>query len=180
MIRLLQFSDIHFLYCDATEDEYAQMRQRFKEDLTHLKDRVGVIPYVLICGDIANKGQKLEFDKARKITYNNIPLSLDSYLFLYAISYNWYRDMDAISLLKKAFMPIYQSVVKNQITISQWRMIDSFMETLKVWQDWDRGKKMRKSVGKRLKEAGCSKTFVETFTQDNTVNKEILKYWKKF
>lgn len=65
MIRLLQFSDIHFLYCDDTEDEYAQMRQRFKEDLTHLKDRVGVIPYVLICGDIANKGQKLEFDKAR-------------------------------------------------------------------------------------------------------------------
>lgn len=54
------------------------------------------------------------------------------------------------------------------------------MESLKVWQDWDRGKKMRKSVGKRLKEAGCSKTFVETFTQDNTVNKEILKYWKKF
>lgn len=115
-----------------------------------------------------------------KITYNNIPLSLDSYLFLYVISYNWYRDMDAISLLKKAFMPIYQSVVKNQITISQWRKIDSFMESLKVWQDWDRGKKMRKSVGKRLKEAGCSKTFVETFTQDNTVNKEILKYWKKF
>lgn len=115
-----------------------------------------------------------------KITYNNIPLSLDSYLFLYAISYNWYRDMDAISLLKKTFMPIYQSVVKNKITISQWRKIDSFMESLKVWQDWDRGKKMRKSVGKRLKEAGCSKTFVETFTQDNTVNKEILKYWKKF
>lgn len=115
-----------------------------------------------------------------KITYNNIPLSLDSCLFLYALSYNWYRDMDAIALLKKAFMPIYQSVVKNQITISQWRKIDSFMETLKVWQDWDRGKKMRKSVGKRLKDAGCSKTFVESFTQDNTVNKEILKYWKKF
>lgn len=65
MIRLLQFSDIHFLYCDETEDEYSQMRQRFKEDLANLKDRVGAIPYVLICGDIANKGQKPEFDKAR-------------------------------------------------------------------------------------------------------------------
>lgn len=65
MIRLLQFSDIHFLYCDETEDEYSQMRQRFKEDLTNLKRRVGAIPYVLICGDIANKGQKQEFNKAR-------------------------------------------------------------------------------------------------------------------
>ena len=65
MIRLLQFSDVHFLYCKDTEDEYSQMRQRFKEDLECLKRKVGAIPYILICGDIANRGQKAEFDKAR-------------------------------------------------------------------------------------------------------------------
>lgn len=115
----------------------------------------------------------------RKIIYSS-PLPLDYYLFLFSLSCNWYSDMDAITLLKTAFMPIYQAVVKNQITSSQWRKIDSFMVSLKVWQDWDRGKKMRKTVGKRLKEAGCSKTYVESFTSDNAVNKEILKYWKKF
>lgn len=65
MIRILQFSDIHFLCCNDTEDEYVQMRQRFKEDLECLKSKEGAIPYILICGDIANKGQKAEFDKAR-------------------------------------------------------------------------------------------------------------------
>lgn len=65
MIRILQFSDIHFLCCNDTEDEYVQMRQRFKEDLECLKGKVAAIPYILICGDIANKGQKAEFDKAR-------------------------------------------------------------------------------------------------------------------
>lgn len=65
MIQILQFSDIHFLCCNDTEDEYVQMRQRFKEDLECLKNKVGAIPYILICGDIANKGQMAEFDKAR-------------------------------------------------------------------------------------------------------------------
>lgn len=32
MIRFLQFSDIHFLFCEETEDDYAQMRIRFIED----------------------------------------------------------------------------------------------------------------------------------------------------
>lgn len=65
MIRFLQFSDIHFLFCEETEDEYAQMRIRFIEDLENVKKKIGHIDYILICGDIANKGQKTEFDKAK-------------------------------------------------------------------------------------------------------------------
>lgn len=65
MIRFLQFSDIHFLFCEETEDDYAQMRIRFIEDLENVKLQFGFIDYVLICGDIACKGQKEEFDKAK-------------------------------------------------------------------------------------------------------------------
>ncbi|KAA6332733.1 3' 5'-cyclic adenosine monophosphate phosphodiesterase CpdA [termite gut metagenome] len=65
MIRFLQFSDIHFLFCEDTEDEYAQMRIRFIEDLENVKKQLGVVDYVLICGDIACKGQKNEFNKAK-------------------------------------------------------------------------------------------------------------------
>ncbi len=66
MIRFLQFSDIHFLFCEETEDDYAQMRIRFIEDLENVKKKIGYIDYILICGDIANRGQKMEFDKAKK------------------------------------------------------------------------------------------------------------------
>ncbi|KAA6305946.1 3' 5'-cyclic adenosine monophosphate phosphodiesterase CpdA, partial [termite gut metagenome] len=65
MIRFLQFSDIHFLFCEDTEDEYAQMRIRFIEGLENVKKQLGVVDYVLICGDIACKGQKNEFNKAK-------------------------------------------------------------------------------------------------------------------
>lgn len=64
MIRFLQVSDIHFLYCSESEDEYSQLRMRFKEDLECLKKKVGAIPYLLICGDVASKGQCTEFDAA--------------------------------------------------------------------------------------------------------------------
>lgn len=66
MIRFLQFSDIHFLFCEETEDDYAQMRIRFIEDLENVKRNLGAIDYILICGDIANKGQKEEFNRAKK------------------------------------------------------------------------------------------------------------------
>ena len=66
MIRFLQFSDIHFLFCEETEDDYAQMRIRFIEDLENVKQQFGPIDHVLICGDIACKGQKEEFNKARE------------------------------------------------------------------------------------------------------------------
>ena len=65
MIRFLQISDIHFLCCNETEDEYAQMREMLKEDLLGLKNKMGAIPFLLICGDIANKGQVTEFEAAK-------------------------------------------------------------------------------------------------------------------
>lgn len=76
MIRFLQISDIHFLCCNETDDEYAQMRERFREDLLYLKHEVGVIPYLLICGDIANKGQENEFEAA-KAYINEICVALE-------------------------------------------------------------------------------------------------------
>ncbi len=76
MIRFLQFSDIHFLFCEETEDDYAQMRIRFIEDLEKVKQTVGHIDYILICGDIANKGQKAEFDKA-KIFIDSVSKALE-------------------------------------------------------------------------------------------------------
>jgi len=37
-----------------------------------------------------------------------------------------------------------------------------------------------KTLGKRLKKAGFSKSYVSGFTSDDELNHEILKYWKKY
>lgn len=82
--------------------------------------------------------------------------------------------------MKYAFMPIYKSVITSQITLRQWKKLENLMEPLKIWQDWDKGKKMRKTLAKRLKVAGMSKSYVSEFTSDDELNHEILKYWKKY
>jgi len=69
MIRFLQLSDIHFLCREETEDEYSQMRIRLEEDLHH---NIGEqqIQYILICGDIADKGKTEEYNRASKFIDN--------------------------------------------------------------------------------------------------------------
>lgn len=65
MIRILQISDIHFLSCEDEDDKYSQLRQRLLDDIDDLVCTKGDIAVILVCGDIANKGQKDEYEKAR-------------------------------------------------------------------------------------------------------------------
>lgn len=65
MIRILQISDIHFLSCEEEDDQYSQLRQRLLDDIDNLVDTRGNIDVILVCGDVANTGQKEEYDKAR-------------------------------------------------------------------------------------------------------------------
>lgn len=115
----------------------------------------------------------------RKIIYES-SMPLDYYIFIFVLSFNWYKDADAIEYMKYAFMPIYKAVITSQITLRQWKKLENLMEPLKIWQDWDKGKKMRKTLAKRLKVAGMPKSYVSEFTSDDELNHEILKYWKKF
>lgn len=115
----------------------------------------------------------------RKIIFDS-SMSLDYYIFIFVLSFNWYKDVDAIEYMKYAFMPIYKSIITSQITLRQWKKLESLMEPLKIWQDWDKGKKIRKTLAKRLKVAGMPKYYVSDFTSDEELNHEILKYWKKY
>lgn len=64
MIRILQISDIHFLSCEDEDDKYSQLRQRLLDDVDDLTNTRGDVDVILVCGDIANKGQREEYDKA--------------------------------------------------------------------------------------------------------------------
>lgn len=66
MIRLLQISDIHFhSFSGDGEDDYANMRERLFDDLDYVRENLGPIDTVLICGDIAFSGKKDEYDIAK-------------------------------------------------------------------------------------------------------------------
>lgn len=66
MIRFLQISDIHFSNKAGGDDDYAQMKSKFLEDIAKCHKERGNIDYVLICGDIAYSGTEAQYEKARK------------------------------------------------------------------------------------------------------------------
>lgn len=64
MLRLLLLSDIHFLSLYEEMDSHATVRKAFMKDLSDYKKEYGIIDHILVCGDIANKGDKNEYDAA--------------------------------------------------------------------------------------------------------------------
>ena len=65
MIRFLQISDIHFTDQAGNDDEYAQMKCKFLEDIAKCHRVIGRIDHVLICGDIAFSGLDSQYKEAR-------------------------------------------------------------------------------------------------------------------
>ena len=64
MLRLLLLSDIHFLSLYEEMDPDAALRKAFLKDLADYREENGVIDHVLVCGDIAFKGSKNEYEEA--------------------------------------------------------------------------------------------------------------------
>ena len=92
------------------------------------------------------------------------------YIYLYRLSFNW-QDKEALMYLRKA------SIISRQTGIYFWYRIEPYTEHLFFLQNWDKCKKLRKMVIRRLKEAGCSKSELMNYTSDNQTNEWLLKEW---
>lgn len=63
MLRVLLLSDIHFIHCEDDENDYRSLETAFVEAMDEVRDSGG-LTQILICGDIANKGQESEYQTA--------------------------------------------------------------------------------------------------------------------
>lgn len=127
MITFLQISDIHFTDASGNDDEYAQMKRKFLEDIAECRNRKGTIDYILICGDVAFSGMESQYRKAKefitqicentKCSENNIfvvPGNHDKEWDVYKGTRQMMRDM----LLKgKNTKQLLESKVKEPMAI---------------------------------------------------------------
>jgi len=65
MLRILLLSDIHFIHCEDDENDYRSLETAFVEAMDEVCE-TGGLDHILICGDIANKGQESEYEKAEE------------------------------------------------------------------------------------------------------------------
>ncbi len=98
------------------------------------------------------------------------------YVFLYRLSFNW-QDKEALMYLRKAFYPIHKLLSQDKLDYSFWFRVEPYTEHLFFIQNWDKCKKMRKMVIRRLKDAGCSKSAIVNYTSDALTNEWLIKEW---
>lgn len=63
-MKILQISDIHWTKRKHWNEDFAGMKSKFLEDIKEYIEAGNEIDYIFICGDIAFKGIKEEYDKA--------------------------------------------------------------------------------------------------------------------
>ena len=98
------------------------------------------------------------------------------YIYLYRLSFNW-QDKEALMFLRKAFYPIHELLAHDKLEYSFWYRIEPYTEHLFFIQNWDRCKKMRKMVIRRLKDAGFSKSVLADYTTDALTNERLIEEW---
>lgn len=64
MIRILQFSDIHWTISSPWEEQFTGLRSAFKNEIENLRKANKKVDYLFICGDIAFKGINDEYTQA--------------------------------------------------------------------------------------------------------------------
>ena len=121
---------------------------------------------------MVNKGSKIWMPYA---TVLNEKDSIQYYVFLYILSFNWQDDY-ALSYLHKSFYPIHNLLAQDKFDYSLWYKIEPYTEHLFL-TFWDKCKKIRKMVIRRLKEAGYTKTAVVNYTPDSLTNKWLTDEW---
>lgn len=99
------------------------------------------------------------------------------YAFLFALSFNWPSDQNALALMRMAFYPLYTLQANKQLSYNNWLHIVPYMESVLFWEEWDYCKKMRKTVVKRLKRANASINVLDNYTPNSALNAELRRMW---
>lgn len=121
---------------------------------------------------VKSKGSKIWMPYANVLNEKD---SIQHYVFLYILSFNW-QDKEAFLYLRKSFYPIHTLLAQDKFDYDLWYKIEPYTEHMFL-TFWDKCKKMRKMVIKRLKNAGYPQTAVVNYTPDVLTNKWLIDEW---
>lgn len=110
---------------------------------------------------------------------SSYPKQMKFYTFLFILSFNWTRDSYSMEFLRLSFYPIHKALAEGTMNDGLWEKIAPFTCDVPIWQSWDKCKKMRKTVVKRVCEVGLFKDYLRTFTPEAELNQMLVKMYKK-
>ncbi len=110
---------------------------------------------------------------------NSEDATLQYYIYLFILSYNWKFDKIAFSYHVKAFYPIHRALADNQISDNQLYTIEKFTKPLVFWNEWDKCKKLRNGLVDRLIEEGYKEELLYNITPNLDLNEKLVKIYRK-
>ncbi len=133
--------------------------------LVNVVDELGTV--------VKSRGSRI-WEPFYKLLNDNDPIQY--FVYLYRLSFNW-SDAIALAYMRKAFYPIHRQLAQDKLGYGLWFRVEPYTERLFFFQEWDKCKKLRKAVIKRLKYSGADKSVLCDYTPDNRTNEYLMSEW---
>lgn len=133
--------------------------------LVNVVDELGTV--------VKSRGSRI-WEPFYKLLNDNDPIQY--FVYLYRLSFNW-SDANALAYMRKAFYPIHRQLAQDKLGYGLWFRVEPYTERLFFFQEWDKCKKIRKAVIKRLKYSGADKSVLRDYTPDKRTNEYLMSEW---
>lgn len=153
-----------------------------KDIIDWLKDKHNISDNVrlFICksvNPISSEAKSISAENWCSMLNCNVEMPLEYYVFIYLLSFNWDKNIFAMDFLRCSFYPLHKAISEGRLNESIWDRLLPFTEPLPIWQSWDKCKKLRKMMVKRVKQAGLYEDYLLTCTPDSELNKQLMNMW---
>ena len=122
---------------------------------------------------VKSRGSRI-WEPLYQLLNDNDPIQY--FVYLYRLSFNW-SDANALAYMRKAFYPIHRQLANDNLSYGLWFRVEPYTEHLFFFQEWDKCKKLRKAVIKRLKYSGADKSVLREYTPDMITNEYLMNEW---
>ena len=98
--------------------------------------------------------------------------------FLFILGHNW-ADTNGLQFIKRSFYPLHRALAADKFPSNLWDKIEPYTAKLRVFNEWDKCKKLRKGTIKYFKSSGYKKRILSDFTPEKELNDTLENIWQK-
>jgi hypothetical protein len=129
----------------------------------------------LIANDGAHLSRKLLQTAAN---LNNSALTTRVCAFVFALGFNL-ADSDAVWCIEQTFEGVYLAASRDDLDSKSWNFIDRHTQPLAFWNDWDKCKKLVKTVASFIVNSGFKFDPIKAWINSAALRDRLIKHIKK-
>lgn len=104
--------------------------------------------------------------------------TLSYFTFLFILGHNW-ADENGLQFIKRSFYPLHRALATDKFPSNLWDKIEPYTAKLRLFNEWDKCKKLRKGTVKYFKSSGYKKRILSDFTPEKELNDTLENIWQK-